>query len=302
MQLNNKFVLLIVGETFRGNVETSTSCPSPYNFRGGQGSYSLQFAASFSHYQFVKFMYEHHKMECDIRLVVNNLNSEFDSSFERFYSGTQNTIHWQKRERLGESNIQSIGIDVLRKNIDAYEFALIIRPDLFLKPFFLQSFMPNDKRIIFSHVNEIVSSSSGACFFPNATPHKSNTLPNSDIPAVNHMPLYVPKEFFDVLLSNKLLDGHYSYMRGLELVGKHNMGFMLNTYHSSNSALVWNPIFHQVGRAECLNWGDFNYRVDQKTHNPILTDLGNPYEKITNNDFAYHYSNIINRYFQGKEK
>ena len=262
-----KFLLVAMGETFR------------YRFggndrgRGNLESYDLQIRASKSHLELLDKIYE--SCECDIFYHFYNMNSKFDSDLVELYSSSSNQYKVDGHFTdglIGEINFYNKTYSLLeQKDLTNYESILFVRSDFFLKPYFSTIYNYTDPKILFAHVNEIC---------------RGYHINHFNEPSVNYMLLHIPNNFFDKLLSGKIIDYHGSYSHCLRNgIPKENLWFMIDTYHSSNSEIIWNPIFHQVGRNESKEWLDMGYRVDCKSMQPYNIKNENIYSNLHNNDF-----------------
>jgi hypothetical protein len=270
--MKNKFLLIINGETFRHGPQGSRD-------RGTEESFNLQNFASKSHLDFINFLKKKFNIDCDILLYFYKLNEEWDSHFLDLYKEyTKYSIVIDKL--LGEVFLHSSLIDFIKNNVDLdeYRFLLFIRPDLYLKKYFFDIFELSDEKIKFAHVNEITDNFGKSW----------NDI--SGFPAVNHQIFYVPKKFFTNLIKGCIWRNHHSYISSLNCgLTKDQIGFFLETYHSSSTSNTWNPIFHQVGREETKFWVDKNFLFDSATHQPTQVSYDKRYDNLTNNDFSENY-------------
>ena len=105
-----------------------------------------------------------------------------------------------------------------------------MRIDLFLKPYFIYIFNPDSKNILFPSV----------CFKPY---HKI-----LDCPRVNDMIMFIPKNLFRI--TNNFELNHktwYQLVHNKKINIKH-LETILKTYHDSDSAKDYNPIYYIVNR------------------------------------------------------
>lgn len=286
-----RFMMVISGETFRHDpFRDRPSDFTPHNFpdisayqgnrtRGTEESFKLQNFATTSQLDFIKNIDEKYGLECDVCLFYYKLNEVWDNHFEsNFYPHLKYTIKLDTL--LGEENLHTMMINYIKSNIDIslYEFILFIIPDLYLKKYFSDIFEIDYDRIKFAHVNEI-------------TDHLGKSYhEQSGFPLVNHQIFYVPKNFYDSLLSHKIWKNHYSYIEAIKNgFSPDKIGFFLETYHSSSTSNTWNPIFHQVGRYESKFWVDQNFILDSQTHKPKNQDYDNRYSSLIGNDFTDNY-------------
>ena len=268
----NKFLLIINGETYRHGPQGSRE-------RGTTESFELQNFATQSHINFIEYVTDKFNLQSDVLLYYYKINEEWDSHFENSYKkylshavGLPNL--------LGEIYLHSSLIQFIKNNVNIseYKFVLFIRPDLYLKRYFFEIFNIDEDKIKFAHVNEI-------------TDHLGNSWHETHgYPAVNHQIFYVPNRFFHNLLNDCIWKNHYSYPSSLNCgILKEQIGFFLETYHSSSTSNTWNPIFHQVGREETKFWVDQNFIVDNLTHRPKKVEYDKRYDNLLKNDFTENY-------------
>jgi hypothetical protein len=270
--MKNKFLLVINGETYRHGHQGSRE-------RGSEESYKLQGFATKSHLDFIKFISNKFNIKSDVLLYYYKLNDVWDLQFVKSYE-PHLKYSVSLENLLGETNLHSSLIDYIKNNIDIndYKFILFIRPDLYLKKYFLDIFDVQDEKIKFAYVNEI-------------TNHLGKSWhEESGFPSVNHQIFYVPSKFYSELFSGCVWRNHHSYVFSLDCgLKKEQIDFFIKTYHSSSTSNTWNPIFHQVGREETKFWVDKNFVVDDVTHTPKTVEYDNRYDNLTNNDFTENY-------------
>jgi len=267
-----KFLLAINGETYRCGPQGSRD-------RGSQESYDLQNLASYSHIEFIEQMKKKFQINSDVLLYVYKLNEEWDKNFQKKYEEyLKDSIILS--DLLGEGKLHENLLSHIRNKIqfDEYEFILFIRPDLYLKKYFFEIFEITYDKIKFAHINEI-------------TDHLGKSWHESlGHPSVNHQIFYVPNPFYKKLFDNCIWNNHNSYYSTINSgLNNKQIGFFLDTYHSSSTSNTWNPIFHQVGREETKFWVDHDFIVDSDTHKPKKVVYDGRYDHLKNNDFNENY-------------
>lgn len=262
----NKFLFVPMGETFRYRFDGDP------RGRGGIESYNLQMEVSNSHLKLLNQI--NNDCETDIFYHFYGMNSQYDEDLVNLYPSKNYNVDGAFTNGLiGEVNFYNKTYDLLgSKDLSEYKSILFVRADFFLKPYFKNVYDHNDQRILFTHVNEI-------CRGYHLDPDGVN-------PFVNYMIFHVPNRFFDKLLNGQIMNYHSSYAHCLRNGLSHDdIWFILDTYHSSNTEYVWNPIFHQVGRPENKEWIDRGYRVNPETRQPYFIENDNIYSNLKNNDF-----------------
>ena len=267
--MNKKMLMGVVGETYRHCRHT----------RGSEESFQLQQIATQSHLDFIDVVGERLGIEIDVCLYVYTMSQDWDNKFVQSYGDKLKFSKILHRPRLGESVLQSRCLEAIRdKNLKdkGYDGILFIRPDLFLKDYFKETFVACDNKVTFAHVNEMHSSSD------HCGGQKANTLgdllcpvpddADRSLPAVCHQIFYVPKKFFNLLLENKLWKMHLSYYECLKHLSKDEISFFIDTFHSSCTGITWNPLYCQVNRdKQCEKWPDEGWRFDYEKLTPKFT-------------------------------
>jgi hypothetical protein len=214
-------LILLIGESFRVGGQTT-------RVKGTPESFPFQQVASESVMRFVNL-----RSEISWKLVINSYTTPYDDLLCSFYS-----------DKLVDQNFHPdvIGYEALYRDslrrweelISKQDFILFLRIDLELKDLFVEIFEPSSK-ILFPSV----------CFLKD----DCHLLENK--PRVSDTLLYVPRRFFSVLYEIDVL-GHYGWLH-LSNHGVEDIGTMLPTFHDSDSAKDWNPLYRIVGRVQELN-------------------------------------------------
>jgi len=213
-------LICIVGESFR---------------TGGQGSrkrdlneaYEPQKSASLSVVEFMDHLKSSRGVECDVFM------SSYATRWEADLRG------WYGRRLIGCNMIKNlVGLENLvadakkKVNFALYDFVLVLRVDLFLKPMFKSVFDPDWKKIMYPSI----------CWLGG---HQIE-----DHPRVSDMMVFVPKRLASApfYMSHGACRQHAAEGLGSEF------GFMLDTFHDSDSAKDYNPIYRLVGRHVSNRW------------------------------------------------
>jgi hypothetical protein len=261
--MEKRFLLIITGETFRDG-------PIQSRGRYTQKAYNLQKDAIDSQINFIENIFLNFSTKCEIFLNIYSGNTEYDNDLLSWYGKYAKYVKFNN-ELLGEDNLHENTLNYIKNNINfnEYDFMFFIRPDLLLKKYFNKIFKTNYTQITFAHINEITD------------PWGNNSSITEDgYPRVNHQIMMIPRLFYDKLLDGKIWKLHDSYRHSvLNGISSKDINFFLETYHGASTDIIWNPIFHQVGRVETGFWVDKKYRVCSSTHKPYIIDNEtNPYE------------------------
>jgi len=219
----NNTLLILFGESFRLGGQCSRN-------RGHDNSYKEQIGAALTHIKFIKSL---KKKGINMTVSINSYTTKFNNSLDEIYKSVLLDSKYYEN-LIGQTNLIHNCVDRIT-NINNYDFILCMRIDLFIKDKFIEIFNPYSDKILFPSV----------CFKPF---HKSGIHPR-----VNDMMMFIPKRFFHFIKKvelnhdtwNQLIVGHNFRYEYLDM--------MLNTYHDSDSAKDFNPIYYIVNRIENKN-------------------------------------------------
>ena len=235
-----KGLLILFGESFRLGGQHSRNTGSPESF-------DAQIKAASSHMKWIECI---QKDDVRVDVSINSYTTAYDNHLANTYEGNLIGQNFYS-ELIGQSALIHRCVDTLQ-DISAYDFVLCMRIDLCLTDKFTEVFDPSSECILFPSV----------CWkFLGGDKVGSH-------PRVNDMMMYVPKRFAHLL--NKINLGHRSW---LELVEEHQLQYddldtMLDTYHDSDSAKDFNPIYYLVNRPFSTVWHSPHALFDKHTYSP----------------------------------
>jgi hypothetical protein len=206
--------LLLFGESFRYGNQGNRN-------RGTPQSYKEQIDAAKSHIDFIN------KINADMDVYLSSYTTKYDTDLINIYK----PIGYDFYETLiGQEKLIKKAIHKMNTIYD-YDFILIMRIDLFLKPKFTKIFNPNWEKIMWPSI----------CFKPH---HKCGIHPR-----VNDMMLYIPKKYYHYL--QHMVVGHnlWEYLISKNLKYD-DLDTMLRTFHDSDSAKDFNPLYYIVNRRQ----------------------------------------------------
>jgi hypothetical protein len=213
-----KGCMLLFGESFRLGGQYT-------RIRGTAESYDPQIDAAKSHMSFMQQIQPN--VDMDVYL----------STYETPYSQDLLNVYGEKRighdlypELIGQSALVNHALEKIP--IDTYDFILIMRIDLFLKPAFVEVFDPTWNTIRWASI----------CFKPY---HKVGIHPR-----VNDMIVFISKKYYPYM--KPMLHGHDAWAEFIENsdLTYADLDTMLDTYHDSDSAKDLNPLYYIVNRPE----------------------------------------------------
>ena len=211
-------LLILFGESFRLGGQGNRN-------RGSEESYKEQINASLSH---IKFIERLKKNNINMTVSINSYTTKFLYCLNDIYKHVLlDSIHYVKL--IGQSKLIHNCIDRIT-NINNYDFILCMRIDLFLKDNFFEIFNPYSDKILFPSV----------CFKPY---HKCGVHPR-----VNDTMMFVPKKYFNFIKKVQLDHNTWYDLIEYHKLSYEDLDVMLNTYHDSDSAKDFNPIYYIVNR------------------------------------------------------
>lgn len=218
-----KGLLVLFGESFRLGGQGNRN-------RGLDKSYDGQINAANSHIMFMEYVKTFKNI--DLNVYISSYNTKFNNELIKIYSNK--LIGYKFHDKLiGQNKLIHNAVNDI-ENINDYDFILFMRVDLYLKDKFFEIFQTNENKILFPSI----------CFKPH---HKVRNHPR-----VNDMMLFIPKKFFNKI--NVIEIGHNTWC-DLVIYQKFtydDFDVMLNTFHDSDSAKDFNPIYYIVNRPENL--------------------------------------------------
>lgn len=239
----NKGLLIFIGECFRTGGQGSRNCDLPE-------SIEPQKNASLSHINFINKIKK--KYEIDIDIAINSYKTSNQELLLSWYLN-KNIIFSQFNEQLlsQQGLINNALSNEQLSNLSIYEFIFICRIDLFLKDLLFDLFDPYSQKLIFPSV----------CWFKDSV--------YKNMPRVNDTMLFIPKNMFnaDFIINKKVSLIHKSwfiYVNDYKL-NFDDLSVYLDTYHDSDSAKDFNPLYYIVSREESTVWHSMAYILDKNT-------------------------------------
>ena len=219
--VTKKILLVLTGGAFRHvNGRTNNPYIHPENFND-------QKVCSFSH---LRFLQRIRPVEADVFINTYTVTPEYDEALKSWYP---NLIHYTAHsELLGEYGLIDNTITQLHElDLTPYNGVLFVRVDLFLREYFNCVFHTDEQHVVYAHLD-----SNEICGGPGP------------YPGICHNVTYVPNTFFSLLLQGVVWKRHIS--ANLLVNHTNKIRFYSNTFHSSNTAHEWNPLFAMAGRDE----------------------------------------------------
>jgi hypothetical protein len=224
-----KIALLIRGESFRFGGQMSRNIGSPE-------SVSEQIMAFNSHKKLINFLTTKYKIEVD--LYLDTQSTKFDYLIvENFsqYLPISSEFHIDYCDNQMMSVARAISYIIKNQNFNQYDYILIIRFDTYFKDYFFEVFNPITDKLLFPSV----------CWYKDRKTRFGN-------PRLNDIFWQIPKRYFNLLdkiqigggAGHEFLDQWKPFIPNLEY------DFILKTFHDSDSAKDWNPLYRTINRPE----------------------------------------------------
>lgn len=253
--MNKNGLLIFIGESFRLGGQGTRN-------RGSSESYEGQMAACSSHIKYIEHILTKVK---SISVAIGTYTTPYDKDLIELY----------KKYLIGSIILEKpIGINnlfhtILKniKNIDVYDFIYYIRIDLFLKEKMFNIFNPDLNTIHFPticwykdskcirirhpDINKLLS------YIPTICQYDERIYISH--PRVNHILIFIPKKYykyFDYVYIEH--DLWYDLIETCKLTYD-DLDVMINTYHDSDSAKDWNPLYYIVNRSQTNIWHSDGY-------------------------------------------
>lgn len=236
-----KGLLILFGETFRLGRQGTRS-------KGSEESYDEQIKAAKSHVKFIKNLNERN---IDVSVNISSYETMFDNDLINVYKEILNknmtfssTFY---KKMIGMNSL----IHKYTSNVESYDFVLFMRADLFLKDKFLEIFDPTINKILFPSV----------CFEPYDKYWGD--------PRVNDMMCFIPKKYFKHIKHITLSHTTWYVLVRQYGFSYEDLDMMLKTYHDSDSAKDFNPIYYIVNRPECKKWHTVDKIFNKNNFSPV---------------------------------
>lgn len=236
-----KMLMILAGEAFRHGQhgrDRDTADSVPHQMR-----------ACRSHLRFIEMVKERHGLEVD--LAVSSYRTRHQQELMAMY-GNRVVASCFKSNLVGlEALVREAVAEV---DLQPYKALFVSRIDLEYKDYFMGVFDPAWDRVMFPSVcwsfQGYMSGSPGW------------------IPRVSDVMEFVPKRFFSHVKKHFFLSHSAWNDYKNSGLGNEGMGLMLDTYHDSDSAKDYNPIFRMTNRRDSQKWYSPNLKIG-KDREPI---------------------------------
>lgn len=268
-----KILFVLSGEVFRINDFNSTQI------------LPRQIMSSLSHIKLIKKIKE--KFNLDSEILFNIKSNEHNSKLYKIYK----KYIIKKNEYIkckNEFELITNTLNYLQKyiNQNKYEYIFFLRPDLYLKEYFIENFKIDPKRVIYTHVDKN---------------YKVFELEN--FPSIWQCINLFPKKFFHLLNNNDQI--WYYHVGANNLMKKindiNNIDLFDNNLYYCNSKCDWNPMYIMSDRFYTNHIYDKILTIKRVLNKITFYEINNDINKnIHKNeeDFNELVNNLdINKYF-----
>lgn len=236
-----KALVIIAGESFR--------CGQSGRVRDTDESFPPQMKASMSHNKLFDSLKNKHGIDCDI--VLSSYATKYQSSLIEWY-GSRLIAHSFRNQLVG---LERLVIDALVEiDVKNYEFIFVSRVDIEYKNYFIQIFDPSWNKIMFPSI----------CW---AFQGYMSTAP-AWVPRISDTMEFVPKRLMGVAKKAFHLRHEAWHQYRIDGLQESDIGFMLNTFHDSDSAKDYNPLYRMASRRDSKKFHSPNLMVG-KDRSPV---------------------------------
>lgn len=215
--------IIFFGEAFRLGAQYTRD-------RGSDQSYDGQMQASKSHISFIK---DFNNKNVNIDVYISSYETKFNDDLLKVYKDFL-IGHDFYPNILGQEKLIHNAVNKI--SLEKYNFLLIMRIDLFLKNKFTEIFNHNWNKIMWPSI----------CFKPYH-------LYNRKHPRVNDVMIFIPKKYYGYIKDLKYSQAGGGHCLWWHLMEHTNLSYddlntMLHTFHDSDSAKDFNPLYYIVNR------------------------------------------------------
>jgi|694.fasta_scaffold79452_4 hypothetical protein len=228
-----KLLLVLNGESYRSGNQMS-------RYRGTKNYIERQFLACKSHVKLINVIKDKYNIDTDLIIHSYKLNETDDNNLINYYKNHNiNIISVTFLPSICENEKKFLNLtyDKINEHLFRYDGCLLIRIDLYLKEFYIQNFVFDDK-IRFPHIDL------------NHTINITKKFP------VCHVFIYYPKKYFHVIENKIVYNSTHEIYENLITQNIHNseIDFCINTIHLCTTDCQSNPLYCQIGRKYVANY------------------------------------------------
>lgn len=133
------------------------------------------------------------------------------------------------------------------QHLEQYDFVMVLRIDIYLKEQFLETCNPNENCILFPSI----------CFLPHHICRRH--------PRINDMMLFIPKKYYRYIPHLRMNHDCWAHLMEHTDLTYDDLDTMVHTYHDSDSAKDYNPLYYIVNRPQCTHWHSKDHIFEKHT-------------------------------------
>jgi hypothetical protein len=217
-------LLFLYGECFRKGSQNDRTIDV-------EETYDTQKKASLSHVEFFEFVNKNY--DTNMNILINTHESKYQNDHKSWYDGYYLTYVLYNYEAKIQNPVDFVNYQINNTlhNIDkellnTYDFILLTRNDIFLKPEFSYLFNPLWYKIMFFSVNSFDG-------------------------RINPIMMYFPKKYFYILCDFITIDHNAKHvLKSKYGLTEDDFGYMTGGVFDADSQKIWNPFYRMIGRPE----------------------------------------------------
>ena len=236
--MKSLYLFIFLGESFRLGGQHSRCI-------GTSESVSEQLKASTSHIELINYL--ENKYNILIHISLNSYSTQYDDELIEIYTqGPRNNLISATFHEKPPFGLNNLWIDALNDiEYDNYISITYFRIDLLLHNTFFSLYNPFWDKIMFPSI----------CFIPHH-------VYNGD-PRVSDVMLFVPAKYYNIIKNIKLCHESWHILVTEFNLTYEDLNTMLFTFHDSDTAKDYNPIYTIINRPNTTIWHTTDYLFDK---------------------------------------
>jgi len=226
-------LMLLRGLSFRFGTQFSTEVGKPW-------SVVPQKKACQSHIDFIEYVKNNHNINLD--LAIDTFSTSYDYVLKSYYDNYKPYYNFINKLDPGNPTAFNRALYNIVDKLSDYDFLIISRNDMIFKEKLSEVFYAPEDEIKYTFVLQ----------YPIRKLTVRYPEISDQIPMAGNDFLYFPKKYFHLLevFKKSKGDNHDFIMNILDIDKDAKVTPYINTYHDSDPAKDWNPLYKFVGRFE----------------------------------------------------
>ena len=231
-------LLILSGECFReGNIGS--------RIRDNEHTIKTQSIASNSHVKMCNYIKKTYNVKMDI--IITTSETKYKDILYNFYGKYKPKIIMNNTKDYNDvkNNIKNA---ILNTNYNKYNFILLSRVDMYIKPNFNTIIDPNWDKIMFLNFtcHYLLENFAYTTYLET---YKYNFTNDGD-PCINPSFIFIPKKYFNIIKNISIHHNAWTELKRTTQLTNNDMDFMTNDVFDSNTFNDKNPFYYFVGRKE----------------------------------------------------